>query len=59
MTIEMFSRLTLFGRRHFFRIRAANGETLAQSESYSRRIDALATARSLKSGLAKAGIVDV
>lgn len=36
MAIETFDRLTLFGRRWFFRIiDAGNGQTLAQSEAYN------------------------
>jgi uncharacterized protein YegP (UPF0339 family) len=60
MRIELFSRKRLVGRpRWFFRIRAGNGEIVAQSEGYSRRIDARGTADALKAGLANAEIVDV
>lgn len=58
MKVEIFSRLTIFGRRHFFRVRAGNGKTLLQSEGYSRRIDAIGTIHSLKNGLANAEIID-
>jgi uncharacterized protein YegP (UPF0339 family) len=44
MTFEAFNRLTLFGRRWFFRILAANGEPIAQSEGYRNRADCLRTA---------------
>jgi hypothetical protein len=44
LKIETFSRLTLRGRKHFFRIKAANGEPIAQSEGFSRAIDRDATA---------------
>lgn len=47
MHIEIFSRLTLRGRKHFFRVIASNGQTIAQSEGYSRRIDCLGTAQSM------------
>lgn len=33
--IERYSRLTLFGRRWFFRARGANGEIVATGEPYS------------------------
>ena len=51
MKIELFSRLTLKGKRWFFRIRAANGKTVAQSESYHNRHDALETATMLRAKL--------
>jgi uncharacterized protein YegP (UPF0339 family) len=41
MKIVAFPRRTLFGRRWFFRILAANGEPLAQSEAYRNRADCL------------------
>lgn len=58
MRIEIFRRLTLFGVRWFFRIIAANGESVAQSEGYSRKIDCRGTANLLKNGLGRAEIVD-
>lgn len=39
LKIEKFTRLTLTGRRHFFRIKGANGEPIAQSEGYVRAKD--------------------
>lgn len=47
MHIEIFSRLTLRGRKHFFRVVASNGKTVAQSQSYTRRIDCKETAESM------------
>jgi uncharacterized protein YegP (UPF0339 family) len=41
MKITAFPRLTLRGRRWFFRVVAANGEPLAQSEAYRNRADCL------------------
>jgi uncharacterized protein YegP (UPF0339 family) len=59
MKIEIFSRRNLIGsKRWFFRIRAMNGEPVAQSEGYSRRVDAVATAHSLKSKLVNAEVTD-
>jgi hypothetical protein len=38
--VEPFTRRDRLGRiRHYFRLVAANGEIVAQSEGYSRRID--------------------
>jgi uncharacterized protein YegP (UPF0339 family) len=57
--IEIFSRRRLVrGPLWYFRIVARNGEIVAQSEAYSRHIDARATANSLKSGIPTAEIVD-
>jgi uncharacterized protein YegP (UPF0339 family) len=59
MKIEVFSRKPLIGRpKWFFRIRAMNGQIVAQSEGYSRRLDAVSTAHSIRSGLANAEIKD-
>jgi uncharacterized protein YegP (UPF0339 family) len=60
MKIEIFSRRSLIGLpRWYFRVRAGNGKIIAQSEGYSRHIDARSTAYSLKSGIPNAEIVDV
>lgn len=56
--IELFSRRGLRGRRHYFRIAAANGKTVAQSEGYSRAVDCLETARALIDNLGEAEIHD-
>ena len=58
MKIEIFSRRGLFGKRWFFRVRAANGEIVAQSEAYHRRLDAIEMAHSLRDELGKAQVVD-
>jgi uncharacterized protein YegP (UPF0339 family) len=59
MRVEIFRRRNLLGKsKWYFRVRAANGQTVAQSEGYSRRLDAVATAHSLKAGLANAVIPD-
>jgi uncharacterized protein YegP (UPF0339 family) len=59
MRIRLFSRRPLlFGRpKWHFRILASNGEIIAASEEYSRRIDAKATAESLRDNLGNAGEV--
>jgi uncharacterized protein YegP (UPF0339 family) len=57
--IEIFSRRSLVGRkRWYFRVRAGNGEPIAQSEGYSRRVDAVGTAHLLKTGLANAEVCE-
>lgn len=47
MEIEIFSKLGLLGRKYYFRIRASNGEIIAQSESYTRRETAANTVVSI------------
>ena len=60
MVIELFSRKRLIGRpKWHFRIVAKNGQIVAQSEQYSRRLDAVATAESLRDNLGSAEIRDV
>lgn len=56
LRIEIFSRKHLFGKRWYFRVRAANGEPIAQSESYHNRNDAKATAMLLRSAMNDAEI---
>lgn len=56
MRIEMFSRLGLCGKRWYFRVRADNGEIIAASEGYKRRVDARSTAQRLRDGMASASI---
>jgi uncharacterized protein YegP (UPF0339 family) len=59
MKIEIFSSRDWLGRKQWrFRIVALNGETVAQSEGYSRRIDCIETAHSLRANLGKAEIAD-
>lgn len=60
MKIKVFSRKRLLLRPvWYFRIVASNGEPVAQSEGYARRIDMMETVRTLKSQLPSAEIVDV
>lgn len=42
MRFQIYTRLTLRGRRYFWRLKAGNGEIVAQGHTrgYSRRIDA-------------------
>lgn len=59
MKIEIFSRRTLFSvKRWYFRVRANNGQIVAQSEGYSRRVDAVSTAWSLKNSISIAEVYD-
>ncbi len=57
MKIEIFRGLTLFGRRWYFRVRASNGEPIAQSEAYHNNGDCIETARLLRSAAFDAEIV--
>jgi len=60
MTVfEVFSRLTLRGRRHYFRMRASNGKIVAQSEGYANEADAVQTIRSIKISARDAIIIKV
>lgn len=60
MNIEVFARRDLLGRkRWYFRIRASNLEIVAQSEGYSRHIDAHRTAEAIKAYAGYANIIDV
>lgn len=54
MRFETFDRLTIFGRRWFFRIvREGNNEPMAQSEAYNS-----AAKRDIAIGVLKANIAD-
>lgn len=48
MHFEIFKKLGLLGWKWYFRVRATNGQIVAQSESYSRRIDAVSTIHSMR-----------
>ena len=58
MTIELFRRLGLFGWRWYFRLRSRNGRILAQSEGYSRRIDAIGAVHTIRAEIPQAEIID-
>lgn len=45
MKIEIYSRVGMFGRRWYFRLKAGNGEVIAQSEAYNRKESAMSTAQ--------------
>lgn len=60
MKIETFKKPRLLRRPEWrFRILANNGEIVAQSEGYSRRIDCVETAHKLRANLGSAEICDV
>lgn len=59
MKIEVFPRRTWRGKRWFFRVKAGNGEPIAQSEAYHNYGDAWATANSLRAGIFDAVIRNV
>jgi uncharacterized protein YegP (UPF0339 family) len=48
MKFELFSRRGLRGKRWYFRIRAANGEPIAQSEAYVHKDSAIRTIELIK-----------
>jgi uncharacterized protein YegP (UPF0339 family) len=58
MTITIFWRRGLFGKRWYFRVVAENGQTIAQSEGYKRRADAVSTAFSMRGRMFDARIED-
>lgn len=41
MRFVVFRRLTLFGRKWFWHLKAGNGEIIASGEGYSRKADAI------------------
>ena len=51
LVIEIFSRRTLRGKRWYFRIKATNGEIIAQSEGYHNKVDAISTAQTMRARL--------
>ena len=59
MTVEIFGRRGLRGRRWYFRIKAKNGEAIAQSEAYQNRADCVATAMTLRAHLFNAEMVNL
>lgn len=54
---EIFSRVGLLGRRWYFRFVASNGETMAQSEGYTRKENAEKAVQSIKRRAADARTV--
>ncbi len=51
LKVEVFYRRNIFGKkRHYFRIKAGNGEIIAQSEAYKNDADCVHTARLIMSG---------
>lgn len=59
MTIELYARRGFFGRKYYFRIVAINGQIIAQSEGYSRRVDALSTIWSIQKSVSEAEIEEL
>jgi uncharacterized protein YegP (UPF0339 family) len=56
LRIEIYPRKHLFGKRWYFRVRAGNNETIAQSEGYRNRGDCHHTAQLLRNKLGEAEI---
>ena len=59
MKVVIFSRRGLFGRRFYFRIVAANGELLTNSEGYHNRRDAMDTIDSIMRQIPVADVSEV
>ena len=59
MKIEVYRRLTLRGRRYFFRMIARNGEIVAASQSYANLKDAQDTVGNIMLQAAFATVVVV
>lgn len=59
MTIELYARRGFFGRKYYFRIIASNGQIIAHSEAYSRRVDALSTIWSIQRAVNEAEIEEL
>ncbi len=45
MKFQVYSRIGLRGRRWYWRLRAANGEIIAQGEAYANKTDAIYAVR--------------
>lgn len=59
MVFEIFERRNMLGlKRWYFRIRAANGEMVAQSEAYTRKASAEATVRAIMRAAASADVIN-
>jgi len=56
LAFQTFSRRGLRGRRYYFRIIAANGEPVAQSEGYRNRLDRDSTIALIKRGAKDADV---
>lgn len=56
---EVFSRRGLRGKRWYFRFVAPNGQIMAQSEGYVRKIDALSAVSSIQANAPSAQIKHV
>lgn len=54
-----FERFINRAKKHCFRIRASNGQIVAQSEGYSRRTDCTKTINSIRAQAFGAEVVDV
>lgn len=52
LTIQIFSKKSLLrGKQWYFRVKAMNGKTIAQSEGYHNRQDCIGTATLLRARL--------
>ena len=51
LVIEVFQRRGIRGKQWYFRVKAMNGETIAQSEGYKNQADCIGTATLLRARL--------
>lgn len=56
MRFELFSRITLFGKRYYWRLKAKNNRVIAQSEGYRNKVDALSTVHEIRRNSAYAQV---
>lgn len=56
MRFQIFSRRTIRGKRWYWRMRAGNGEVIAQSEGYRNRSDAIETVALVRTEAAAAAV---
>lgn len=59
MIFQLFRRRGLRGRRWYFRLRAANGEIVVQSEGYAHRADALGAIQLIRNQAVLATIKEI
>lgn len=59
MRFELFRKLTLRGYKWYWRLRHQNSNVIAQSEGYSRRIDAVEVIRGIREKAHLSNVVDI
>lgn len=59
MKFELFKKWGLRGPRWYWRLKAGNGEIIAQSEGYKNQIDAIHTMELIKRNVSRAEVVEL